>query len=237
MIEDALAFLRGCQDGDAIRVGQNSLGTSGSSEIVNNVIDKYQKNGATIDGPASFGNIHDNTIDGGGDNNNIAKNGLQVGRGATAKVEHNKVFNNYYSGTSAPPPSDGMDDNDGTGILIFEVTGGVTVHDNTFYLNDEGVSLGIQTANIEMGFGPTTGVLIDANITNSNVFDGLRAHNDATGNTFHGNKSSSNGTEPGKNGHDCHDDSTGGGTAGTANTWKDNQGVTQTPPGICKPSS
>lgn len=228
-IQDAVSSLRGCQDGIAVRVGQNSAATTGKAEIKNNVIDKYQKNGPTVDGPGSSANIHDNTIDGGGNNNNIATNGIQIGRGATAMVQHNQVFNNYYTGTAAPPPSDNPDDNDATGILVFEVTNGVTIASNTLYGNDLGVEVGVGAMNEEMGFGPTTGVLFGTNTTNANVFDGIRANNDAIGNTFQGNKSSSNGT------HDCHDDSAGTGTAGTANTWKDDQGVTQTPAGICKP--
>jgi len=82
----------------------------------------------------------------------------------------------------------------------------------------------------DLGFAifDATGVMIDHNVANANVFDGFRADPGAEGNTFYGNKASSNGS------HDCHDDTTGTGTAGTANTWKDNQGVTQTPAGICK---
>jgi hypothetical protein len=34
--------------------------------------------------------------------------------------------------------------------------------------------------------------------------------------------------------HDCHDDSTGAGTAGTANFWINDQGVTQNRPGLCQ---
>jgi hypothetical protein len=34
--------------------------------------------------------------------------------------------------------------------------------------------------------------------------------------------------------HDCHDETAGGGTAGTANIWRKNQGDTATPPGICR---
>lgn len=40
-------------------------------------------------------------------------------------------------------------------------------------------------------------------------------------------------TMTGNGEHDCHDDSRGGGTAGTANYWVRNKGATQTPDGIC----
>jgi hypothetical protein len=217
LIWDNVSALRGCQDGIAIQVGRSGESTFGSAEIVHNVIDKYQKNGPTIDGAGSTANVHENTIDGGGDNNIIAKNGVQVSRGASAKVEKNKIFNNYYNGTAAPPVSDSDDSNAGTGILVFTLTGGVTVNANTLYLNDLGFDV-----------FDASGVLTTNNITNSNTLDGLRAESDAAGNTFQGNKSSSNSA------HDCHDDSAGNGTAGTANTWKDNQGVTQNRPGLCK---
>jgi hypothetical protein len=35
--------------------------------------------------------------------------------------------------------------------------------------------------------------------------------------------------------HDCHDDSVGSGTAGTANIWRRNNGQTSQPPGLCVP--
>jgi hypothetical protein len=165
-------------------------------------------------------------MDGGGDHNIIAKNGVQIGRGATAKVEKNRIFNHYYNGPAQAPNPDADDSNDATGILVFNVNGGVVVHENTLTFND----LGFEIYGDAGDLGPPTasGVMIDHNVANSNVFDGLRADPGAAGNTFYANQASSNGT------HDCHDDTTGTGTAGTANTWKDNKGVTQTPAGICK---
>ena len=34
--------------------------------------------------------------------------------------------------------------------------------------------------------------------------------------------------------HDCHDDSVGPGTAGTANLWRANRGQTENRPGLCR---
>ena len=58
--------------------------------------------------------------------------------------------------------------------------------------------------------------------------DGIRV-NDAlsSNNTITGNHLKNNVT------HDCHDNSHGGGTLGTANTWTDNHGETSSPPGLC----
>jgi len=50
----------------------------------------------------------------------------------------------------------------------------------------------------------------------------------STGNTLRDNHLASNLT------HDCHDDSIGAGTAGTANSWINNEGVSSQPPGLCR---
>jgi hypothetical protein len=231
-IQDAIVALRGCQDGLAIRVGRyfETPTQTGSADIVHNTIDTYQKNGVTIDGTGSSAKVEHNTIDGGGSDPIIAKNGVQIGRGAEARVHENDISGNSYTGVGPPPPGDAIDDNDATGILVFEVTGGVELSNNDLAGNDLGVELGGRFADEETpDFGATTGVLIKDNKVTNSVFDGLRANEDALQNKFENNKSSGSGS------HDCHDDSAGGGTAGTANTWKGNKGVTQTPAGICKP--
>ena len=161
----------------------------------------------------------------------IAKNGVQIGRGAEARVHENDITGNSYTGVASPPPADSPDDNDATGILVFEVTGGVELSNNDLTGNDLGVELGIGAANEEMpDFGATTGVLIKDNKVIGSVFDGLRANDDALQNKFENNKSSGSGS------HDCHDDSTGtgSGTPPTANTWKGNKGDTQNRAGLCK---
>ncbi len=88
----------------------------------------------------------------------------------------------------------------------------------------------------------------------SNVRDGVRLQNDSDGNTISNNLSRDNGrdgmrvdggTQSGGNTieqnkmhgngeHDCHDDTVGGGTAGTANFWIRNMGETENRPGLCK---
>jgi parallel beta-helix repeat protein len=60
-----------------------------------------------------------------------------------------------------------------------------------------------------------------------NGVDGLRADGTASGNTIKRNVAQGNGA------HDCHDDTFGLGTAGTANTWLQNQGRTQNRAGLC----
>ena len=61
-----------------------------------------------------------------------------------------------------------------------------------------------------------------------NDFDGIFAGSDTMGNTIAHNHADDN-VE-----HDCHDESVGAGTAGTANFWIKNLGDTENRPGLCK---
>jgi hypothetical protein len=218
-IRDANAALFGCQDGIAVQVGRQFEGQTGSADIDHNLIDNYQKNGPTIDNTGSSATVEDNTINGGGPSNIIARNGIQVSRGATADVHNNEVLGNEFSGAADQP-----DDNAATGVLLYEATGGVLVRNNEAYNNDLGIDVGNTFGTV------TSGVTIRNNFTHDNRFDGLRADSNSMQNVFAENHSQNNGT------HDCHDDSHGTGTAGTGNTWKNDFGVTQTPPGICRPN-
>jgi hypothetical protein len=211
--------LGGCQDGVAIQVGRNFEGEVGSAVIEHNVIDHYQKNGPTIDNAGSHADVKDNFIDGGGPSALIARNGVQVGRGAVADVHGNTVTGNSYTGLGPPPAGENDDSNDATGILVFEVNGGVEISNNQAFKNDIGYDI-----------GTASNVLTRNNELDQNVFNGIRAESDTQNNLFAENSAFNNG------GHDCRDDSHGGGTAGTGNQWKNDRGVTQLPAGICRPN-
>lgn len=62
----------------------------------------------------------------------------------------------------------------------------------------------------------------------STFYDGIFADAESKGNRFEDNRAFGNPED------DCLDQSHGGGTAGTANTWKDNQGKKSSPPQICR---
>jgi hypothetical protein len=70
---------------------------------------------------------------------------------------------------------------------------------------------------------------IKLNRIERNGRDGLRIDADSLDNVVELN------TALGSTEHDCHDDSIGSGTGGTANTWIDNVGRTDSPDGICTP--
>ncbi len=65
------------------------------------------------------------------------------------------------------------------------------------------------------------------NTLRNNTIDGIFFGSSTVGNQIRSNGASGNANL------DCEDDSTGSGTAGTANTWANNNGVTDDPNGIC----
>jgi Right handed beta helix region len=104
---------------------------------------------------------------------------------------------------------------------------------------------------------PSTGLLVSHNQTDSMVESGIRAEpNSLSASVLSWNSSVGNGQdgiriEAGGNGgntiannqllrnveHDCHDDTVGPGSGGTANVWEHNHGETENRPGLCsKPS-
>lgn len=101
--------------------------------------------------------------------------------------------------------------------------------------------------------GGVTGITVERNETSGNAQDGIFLDN-ADGNLIRRNQSERNGRDgirlsaestgnlvtrnkmKGNTEHDCHDDSVGTGTAGTANLWIKNRGNTENRPGLCRPN-
>ncbi len=210
--------LRGCQNGFGITVGRQSELQSGSAVIVGNVIERYQKGGIFVDGTGSSATIDNNDIRGVGPIPDLAQNGIQVSRNATADVKNNKVEENRYS-----PQTTG-----GSGIIIFQ-SGGVRVFNNEVNRNDFGiifdtesnprVSQNLTTYNSFDGISlyTTTGALIEWNSSYVNGFDGIYVYSDSTGNLIRRNEMLYNIA------FDAEDISNGTGTGGTANTWTRNR--------------
>jgi parallel beta-helix repeat protein len=95
--------------------------------------------------------------------------------------------------------------------------------------------------------------VVRGNKSQGNFRDGIRLQNDSDMNEVNNNLSRDNGrdgmrVDPGSSDtntieqnkmlgnveHDCHDDTVGGGTGGTANLWMRNIGKTENRPGLCK---
>jgi hypothetical protein len=206
-IRSASPLFRGCQNGIAVLVGRSFEGETGRAQVGHNLIDHYQKGGVVVDNAGSYGNVHHNEIVG-DPGPQIAPNGVQVSRGASADVDHNDVSGNSFTLGGA-----------GTGIILFEANGpGLTVGYNDVYENDDGISL-----------YDVDGSLIEHNFSHEQtVFDGLFADADSMGNRLEYNRMELNAE------HDCHDDSVGGGTAATANFWIKDRGLTENREGLCR---
>jgi hypothetical protein len=88
----------GCQEGNAIEV--RNFGASPSTvrvTIDGNKVTNYQKTGIIANGDTDA-TITDNTVAGGTPSSIIARNGIQIGFGATGMVKRNTVSGNSYTG-------------------------------------------------------------------------------------------------------------------------------------------
>jgi len=197
----------GCQNGNAIEFGTFNGGSPepGFGTAEHNFIHDYQKTGVVTNEEGSVSTVRQNTIVGIGPTPAIAQNGIQVGFGAVSHVDHNDVTDNNYTQPDATS----------AGILLQEA-GASDIDHNTALRNNIGIDL-----------VTVTDQEIDHNVTNDNSQDGILAESDTSDNTIEHNKAAGNGE------FDCRDDSAGTGTAGTANFWLHNDGVTENRPGIC----
>jgi len=216
-IRNANPALWGCQDGFGVQVGRLFESQVGVATLRNNLIDFYQKGGVVVDGPGSSAHVTQNEV--AGDTSPaiaalIAQNGIQISRGAAAEVDHNLVRENFFCCNTANDTA--------SGILLFQTTDDVTVHHNDVRRNGDGIAL----------FEVESSV-IDHNNAIGNGNSGIAAYTDTAENTISFNKATNNVD------FDCFDSSVGSGTAGTANSWIKDMGLTENRPGLCRrpPSS
>lgn len=180
--------------------------------------------------------------------------GMNIGGGSTGGlvIEHNDAFDEptvVVMGNSNGARIEHNKGRDlrGSGVFLFGGNDGVVVGHNEF--DGTGFGNGI-TSGPSFGGGPDTNLTIEHNRLQEFLFDGirlrratsstvafnlidavgrdgLRADQEASGNTFVKNLVKETGE------HDCHDDTAGPGTAGTANVWEDNKADTENRPGLC----
>jgi hypothetical protein len=206
---DPLLF--GCQDGIGVLVGRQFEDQVGTATIRNNLIDLYQKGGIVVDNAGSYALITQNEIDGDlGLEPTIAQNGVQVGRGASADVDHNEIRNNFFARIGITDTA--------AGVLLFETGAAVTIDHNDVTNNGVGID-------VDEG---AVGLTVDHNDATQNHNNGIAAYTGSSGNTISYNKATDN--VP----YDCYDETFGPGTAGTANYWLKDKGVTEFRPGLCK---
>jgi Right handed beta helix region len=222
-IRNAVPALRGCQNGFAVAVGRRFESQTGDANLFLNQIDKYQKGGLYADNEGTDITMSGNAIIGIGSSDQIAQNGVQISRGADAFASYNLVQDNSYIGGPDQATDPNQAPGQGAGVLLFNPTGesnasDVRLENNLARRNDTNFALFNQDKSV-----------LDANrALDAPFFDGIFADSESTNNRFEDNRAFGNEE------FDCLDDSTGGGTRGTANLWKNNEGVTSSPEGICK---
>lgn len=228
----------GFVEGNAVAVGRFAEGQVGTAVVRHNHIDNYQKTGVFVDNLGTYAEVRQNEIIGSGPINMVAQNGIQISRNAKAVVRHNKVSQNDFESCGCDSDTDAVgiltqDENRtdcpmGTCNSIMPVdTNLLNVHHNKSFMNKVGIGLGRAT---NQG-------LFDHNHPHDNVKVGLRAYGftknggmtspEAQQNTISYNLMQNNKL-------DCSDQTTGNGTATTANFWIKDKGATEDVPGICK---
>jgi Right handed beta helix region len=213
--------LRGCQNGFGVQIGRTAESDTGTGRLYYNEIDDYNKGGVYVDNTGSKLIAVGNTVRGPDQSQSplgvaiAATNGIQISRNADAFVERNRVIDNVFPGFDAPDAEAGQ----ASGFILFDnVDSDIRLRDNDVQNNDTNLGL----------YNSDNGRFEDNSLLDAVVYDGIYADEDSAGNRFEDNTALRNAE------HDCHDDSTGRGTAGTANVWRDNRGETSTPEGLCK---
>jgi len=247
--------LSGRQEGVGIQFGQLTSGGAGTGSASRNSIEGYQKGGIVVIGQGSNAEVSHNTIRGAGATDVIAQNGIQISDGARARVEHNVVSGNKFTGN----------DFEGVGILVFN-TSNVQINHNRTFDNDEGILLFGDTGSVVshvtvshndsfnntfngIGLFNVTNSIVEHNDTSHNSSDGINlemsSHNQVSHNKafFNGRDGIALEADAIQNTivhnnllhnvvFDAFDDSIGNGTAGTANTWDHNHFHTSSPSGL-----
>ena len=130
------------------------------------------------------------------------------------EISHNKVFRNISDAITLC----------GDPVLFCGPAQNIKVRNNDV---TENRGSGIALFGADSNLLKTNSVERNGTATGDNT-DGIRLDSGSLQNLISENHMRDNVT------HDCHDDSMGGGTAGTANFWVNDQGVTQNRPGLCR---
>jgi Right handed beta helix region/Periplasmic copper-binding protein (NosD) len=167
--------------------------------------------------------------------------GIHLTRTATATagannnvVEHNHLFDN---GTPGAGNGCGVDVDGGSANNIVSHNK-IVLHDRAgIRLRNPGSGNVVRQNEVRDAPSPGDGILlinasgniVESNHSIANGRDGIRIEPTSSGDTILRNHMRRNGE------HDCHDDTVGPGTAGTANFWLENRGETENRAGLCEP--
>ena len=162
----------GCQTSAGLGIYVQSASPSTSTvKIQNSTVRGYQKNGITGNEVGTVVTIIGNSVVGAGPTT-TAQNGIQIGFGATGKVQNNTVADDDYNGD----PSQGT----GSGILIYD-SGNVTISGNSVTNAQNGIPIVTDGA-----FPADTNVVSNNHVSDTHLGDGIDLcsnYNMVSGNT------------------------------------------------------
>lgn len=210
-VQDVNPALRGCQQGIAIRIGQQSFNNVASATLQDVAMKNYQKGGVVVDGEGSSADMQAVTATGYGPTAITAQNGFQVSRGANATIRGSSATDNIYTPQTYTASG-----------FLFSEAGRLTISQNTANRNDVGFDIDAKNAQFKQ------------NTANNNVFNGIYAEPSSSGNQFIQNTAFNNKGGTAFPPYDIEDDSHGNRTLGTANTWRQNNCATSLPDGLCR---
>lgn len=169
--------MAGSQNGGGIRFGAPATGQVGSGQVLDSVIDDFQKNGVTVSNVGSNVTVRGNTITGTLPPPVIAQNGIQISGGAVARVEDNTVSNLQCSTTN---PNCGPNNSWSIGVLLSSPGAGTEVLNNRIRAADGNLYV---TGSSAVAYA-ITGNQIDNGTYANVVANGVTL--DMTGNTLSG---------------------------------------------------
>jgi parallel beta-helix repeat protein len=170
-------------------------------------------------------------------------------------VQHNRIRNTTSSGVFVG----GAVSDSTIRYNLIDSPGGTGITTNIQFVAVPNTGLRIERNHVRGS--PFDGIRLNRTINSTlagnhserNTRDGIRLQNDSNSNQVRDNHSHDNGRDGlrvdfgqtlpntiernkmlGNTEHDCHDDTMGGGSGGTANFWINDIGRTQNRPGLCK---
>jgi parallel beta-helix repeat protein len=148
--------------------------------------------------------------------------------GSTTVTAFNQVRASTFDGIALFPATQSQvlhnrtGENSGPGIGMYDAEDNIVSHNVVKENADSGIVLDTASMN-----DVTHNEVMKNGTADSDGTDGVRVNMSSADNWIRNNQLRNNVT------HDCHDDSLGGGTSGTANFWIDNHGGTENKPGLC----
>jgi len=177
--------LFGCQTSAGLGINVESSASGGSAvTVTNSIVESYQKNGITCVDVLTSCTITQTTVSGIGQTTLTAQNGIEIGDGASANINHALIADNSYAVKAYPTENCGdyasFTGYSASGILLYD-SGPVNLNHNEVDQNDIGIAAFNDGAE-----GPVSAVQMNHNVLGGSyesgsycqgiVFDGVSGH-------------------------------------------------------------